>query len=130
MSNPTRALDALCGCGEKVAGLELAELTLGHAIVLEKIGCPLLADKIDVKKLRILDLLPTVYVLAVPVAESMRAIGQGRASFDQAVAEWGAKIPLASGRVVCEAVARIFKRVSEVAPQGGPEGNAPAATAG
>jgi hypothetical protein len=121
----------MAACGEGVGNVLLSELTLGHAVVLESIGCPLLQDEVELAKLRVMDLLPTIYVLGVPVAESMQAFNRGgKAAVLAAAAEWGAKIPLADGKPLCEAVGRIFRRVSVVAPQGGPEGNVPAATAG
>lgn len=130
MPNPTRALEAICAAGEVVGPVTLGELSLGNAAVLEKIGSPLMAEKPKLEKLRVLDLLPTAYVLAVDPAESMRALSRGREEFDAAVVAWAAKIPAGLGQELGAAVGRIFARVAAVSPTGGPEGNGRAATAG
>jgi len=142
MPNPKRTLQALSAGPERVGSVTLQPLTIGHSIVLEQCGSPLMGidtqeAKAALARLKALDLVSTAYVLAVPVEESLAAINAGKAEFAAAVARWAASIPAGDCMLLAGAVLRIFARVSDVAPQGAtdanggdPQGNGRAATAG
>ncbi len=130
MATPKRALAALATAPLKVAGVVLRPLTLGHAIVLEKIGCPLLGAKADAAKLRVLDLLPTAYVLATDPQEALGKLAEGRPVFDAAVTAFASGISASDGLRLARAVLSLFAAVDGVSPQGGPEGNGREATGG
>jgi len=136
--NPKRALEALTAGGEKVDGIAVREITLGLAAVLERIESPLVVPRPEGAAMRLRDMLPTVYAMTRPAAESEALLTEGGPDMlmEEAV-RWADGLTTGQGVRLAEACVRAASRVARVSPQGvpekegGAEGNANAAgTAG
>jgi len=135
--NPKRALEALTAGGVEVDGITVRELTLGLAAVLERIGSPLVTARAKGEALTLRDMLPTMFAMTRPAAESDALLTSGGAEALQAAAvRWADDLSTETGMKLVAACAAAVSRVARVSPQGlpdedGPEGNGSAAgTAG
>lgn len=117
--NPKRTLDALTGGGENVRGVVVREITMGLSAVLEAIDSPLVTG---VKPETLAAMLPTLFVMTRPAAESQRLLTSGGiAALTTAAVEWSDGFSTEHGLEMCAACGRAVRRVARVSPQGVPE---------
>lgn len=135
--NPKRALAAVTAAGEKVAGVQVRELTLGLAAVLERIGSPLVVGVPSGGSVSLRDMLPTCYVMTRPAVESEELLAEGFEALVREAVRWADGLSTADGAALAAACVRSAGRVRDVSPAGVPgkegaaEGNAKSAgTAG
>jgi hypothetical protein len=115
MQNPKAALDVLNAAGETVGKIQLSEITLAKAAILDRIKSPLVTGK-KLKEVNLDDVIPTLFVLATSAADSRKLIAQDK--FDAAVLDWSDSIAFADGILMFEALKRIASRLNGVAPEG------------
>lgn len=118
-TNPTRALEALTASGEDVGGVHVREITLGVSAVLERIGSPLVTGRAPET---LLDMLPTMFAMTRPAAESQRLLASGGTdALRDAAVEWADGFGTEQGMEISRACVRALLRVSRVSPQGVPD---------
>jgi hypothetical protein len=107
------------------------ECTLAVATLLEAIDSPLVTGR---KAETMMEMLPTMFVMTRPAAESMRILADGVPALKAAAVAWADTMAPGAGHALAIACAASARRVSDVSPQGVPgqdAGNASAAaTAG
>lgn len=124
--NPKRAVKALTACGERVDEVEVREITLGLAAVLELLGSPLVVKRgAESGELTLREMLPTIFAMTRSAAETERLLAEGgfEAVMDAAVA-WADDLSTATGMKLAKACARMAVKVADVSPQGDMEGGA------
>lgn len=121
-NNPKRALEALTASGETVDGIKVREITLGLAAVLETIGSPFVTPRPKEQKLLLADLLPSLYVMTHPAAESENMLSTGGPEMLMSAAvSWSDGLTTEQGARLVAACARSASRVARACPQGVPE---------
>ena len=113
MQNPKAALDVLTAAGETVGTITLSEITLAKAAILDRIKSPLVTGK-KFKDISFDDVIPTLFVLATPAADTKKLLAQNK--FESAVETWSDTVPFSTG--LFEALKRIAGRLNGVAPEG------------
>lgn len=123
---PDRSMDAIIAAGKMVAGVQVREITLGLAAVLERIGSPLVRRMQDDEEVTLRTLLPTMYVMTRPAVESELLLAEGAGALEAAAIEWGDGFTTDEGREIAQACAAAAKRLARTMPNGdgGAEGNA------
>jgi hypothetical protein len=117
--NPKRALEAVLGGGENVRGVTVREITLGLSAILEAIDSPLVTGK---KPDTLGEMLPTIFAMTRPAAESQRLLtAGGPAALAAAAVEWADALDTRHGMELAAACGRALRRVTRVSPQGVPE---------
>lgn len=131
MKNPKRALDAFnAPTAVKVGPLEVREITLGLAGILEAIGSPLCTEKLPAT---VDGWAPTLYALTRPPEESRRLLAAGgRAGFERAATSWSdEELAVGVARRLIDAATAAVNRLNGISPDGdgeaGAEGNGMAA---
>lgn len=121
--NPKRAVEALTAGGETVDGIRVRELTLGLAAVLERIDSPLFAGRPEgAAPLQLRDMLPTIYAMTRPAAESEALLTEGGPEMLMGEAvRWADGLTTETGMRLAQACAAAARRVARVSPQGVPE---------
>ena len=114
---PKRTLAAVTGAGVKICGITVRECTLGLSAILEKINSPL----VDGRKVeRLGDMLPTIFVMTRPAAESAAILAEGVAALESAAIAWADALSNDTGFKLAKACAASASRASAVCPQGVP----------
>lgn len=123
MKNPRKVVDAIMATGADVAGLTLRPFTISTFAIMERIDCPLMADRKpgpDGQPARIamtnMDILRLIYVLAHPGKVSFALLGNGLAAFDAAVIEFCDQISPQASAALGEAVMKLYAQAVSTAP--------------
>ena len=120
--NPRKVVEAFSAAGAEVAGIQLREFTIGTILILEKIGSPLLkAAGGKPEPMTDLDLLRVLFIQSHPASESFRLLRSGTDAFDEAVVEFGDKIPLAKHRLLKAKFEELLSRSVSTSPSPGAE---------
>jgi hypothetical protein len=127
---PRRALAAVTAAGEEVGGVRVRELTLGLAAVLERIGSPLVCPRPEGSRPTLGGMVPTLYVMTRPAAESEELLADGCEALEREAVRWADGLSTAHGLALAAACARSAERAARVAPQGAAGNGCAAGTAG